>query len=313
MLKPGETFASTRSSASAPRRTASPRASSSATGSSRRTSAAASRQVATTTFNAIFFAGLEDVEHKPHSFYIDRYPVGREATVAWGAVDLRFKNDTPYGVLVQAYGRPRATPSTPGAMTVSMYSTKYWDITAEQSGTATTSPRRRPAGSAARVRARTTATAASTSTSSGCSTRRAPAPSTTARRCTPATRPPTRSSAVSRPRCGTISTLRRSDDSLPVRSPVRRTSSTAAPCGAFRGLRRRGEPAKVPHRERGCGLGHPDGHLRRRAQREPAAPRVVQLVQVAGGQLHAAVGPVVVDPWVLPPAQLVAGPVRALP
>ena len=31
-------------------------------------------QMATTTFNAMFFAGLEDVEHKPHSFYIDRYP-----------------------------------------------------------------------------------------------------------------------------------------------------------------------------------------------------------------------------------------------
>ena len=39
--------------------------------------------MATTTFNAMFFAGLKDVEHKPHSFYIDRYPVGREATVAW--------------------------------------------------------------------------------------------------------------------------------------------------------------------------------------------------------------------------------------
>ena len=65
--------------------------------------------MATTTFNAMFFAGLKDVEHKPHSFYIDRYPVGREATVAWGAVDLRFKNDTPYGVLVQA----NVTPATP--------------------------------------------------------------------------------------------------------------------------------------------------------------------------------------------------------
>ncbi len=40
-------------------------------------------QMATTTFNAMFFAGLEDIEHKPHSFYIDRYPEGREATVAW--------------------------------------------------------------------------------------------------------------------------------------------------------------------------------------------------------------------------------------
>ncbi len=85
-------------------------------------------QMATTTFNAMFFAGLEDVEHKPHSFYIDRYPIGREATVAWGAVDLRFKNDTPYGVLIQANVTP-ATGSSSGVVTVSMYSTKWWDIT----------------------------------------------------------------------------------------------------------------------------------------------------------------------------------------
>lgn len=85
-------------------------------------------QIATTTFNAMFFAGLKDVEHKPHSFYIDRYPVGREATVAWGAVDLRFQNDTPYGVLVQANVTP-STPSSSGVVTVSMWSTKYWDIT----------------------------------------------------------------------------------------------------------------------------------------------------------------------------------------
>ncbi len=85
-------------------------------------------QIATTTFNAMFFAGLEDVEHKPHSFYIDRYPIGREATVAWGAVDLQFTNDTPYGVLIQASVTP-STPSSSGAATVSMYSTKYWDIT----------------------------------------------------------------------------------------------------------------------------------------------------------------------------------------
>lgn len=84
-------------------------------------------QMATTTFNAMFFAGLKDIEHKPHSFYIDRYPVGREATVAWGSVDLRFQNDTPYGVLVHAVVTP-STPSSQGVVTVSMYSTKYWDI-----------------------------------------------------------------------------------------------------------------------------------------------------------------------------------------
>ena len=89
-------------------------------------------QVATTTFNAMFFAGLKDIEHKPHSFYIDRYPVGREATVAWPYVDLKFENDTPHGVLVQAWIDP-STPSTSGAMHVRMWSTKYWDIRAGQS------------------------------------------------------------------------------------------------------------------------------------------------------------------------------------
>jgi vancomycin resistance protein YoaR len=85
-------------------------------------------QMATTTYNAAFFAGLEDVEHKPHSVYIDRYPVGREATVAWGAVDLRFTNNTPYGVLIDAHVIPSAGRSQ-GTVTVTMYSTKYWDIT----------------------------------------------------------------------------------------------------------------------------------------------------------------------------------------
>ncbi len=89
-------------------------------------------QMATTTFNAMFFAGLKDIEHKPHSFYIDRYPVGREATVAWPSLDLRFQNDTPYGVLVDAHVTP-ATGSAQGVVTVSMYSTKYWDITTEES------------------------------------------------------------------------------------------------------------------------------------------------------------------------------------
>lgn len=89
-------------------------------------------QMATTTFNAMFFAGLEDVEHKPHSFYIDRYPIGREATVAWGAVDLQFRNDTPYGVLVSANVTP-ATASSSGVVTVSMYSTTMWNITTSES------------------------------------------------------------------------------------------------------------------------------------------------------------------------------------
>jgi vancomycin resistance protein YoaR len=85
-------------------------------------------QMATTTFNAAFFAGMTDVEHKTHSFYIDRYPVGREATVAWPTVDLSFRNDTPYGLLIHAHVTP-STPSAQGVVTVRFFSTKYWDIT----------------------------------------------------------------------------------------------------------------------------------------------------------------------------------------
>lgn len=51
-------------------------------------------QFATTLYNAAYFAGLEDVAHTPHSYYIDRYPPGREATIYDGAIDLQFRNNT---------------------------------------------------------------------------------------------------------------------------------------------------------------------------------------------------------------------------
>lgn len=89
-------------------------------------------QMATTTFNAMFFAGLKDLEHKPHSFYIDRYPVGREATVAWPTVDLRFENDTDHGVLIHAWVEP-SDWSRQGKVTVQMWSTKVWDIDSKTS------------------------------------------------------------------------------------------------------------------------------------------------------------------------------------
>ena len=78
-------------------------------------------QFATTMFNAVFFAGLEDVYHKPHSFYISRYPAGREATVYEGVIDLVWKNDTDTGVFVD-------TNWVPGAITVTFYGTKRYEI-----------------------------------------------------------------------------------------------------------------------------------------------------------------------------------------
>jgi vancomycin resistance protein YoaR len=50
-------------------------------------------QVATTLYNAAFFAGLDLVEHTPHSIYISRYPMGREATISWGGPELIVRND----------------------------------------------------------------------------------------------------------------------------------------------------------------------------------------------------------------------------
>ena len=63
-------------------------------------------QFATTMFNAVFFSGLEDVYHKPHSYYISRYPAGREATVYEGQIDLQWKNDSDTGVYIDTAWTP---------------------------------------------------------------------------------------------------------------------------------------------------------------------------------------------------------------
>ena len=67
-------------------------------------------QFATTLYNAAYFAGMTDVAHTPHSYYISRYPAGREATVYEGSIDLVFKNDTPYPVkIVTEFGGGQIT------------------------------------------------------------------------------------------------------------------------------------------------------------------------------------------------------------
>jgi vancomycin resistance protein YoaR len=71
-------------------------------------------QFATTLFNAAFFAGLDIEEYQPHSFYISRYPAGRESTVYWQQIDVKFLNDTSHGIVVE-------TSSTPGSVTVALY------------------------------------------------------------------------------------------------------------------------------------------------------------------------------------------------
>lgn len=60
-------------------------------------------QVATTVFNAAWEAGLRITERHPHSLYISRYPLGRDATVYWPSLDLKFQNDTRDWVLVKGF------------------------------------------------------------------------------------------------------------------------------------------------------------------------------------------------------------------
>lgn len=81
-------------------------------------------QLSTTMFNAAYEAGMEDVEHKPHSEWFTRYPAGREATLFTGTLDMRWKNTTPYGALVQAW-------VAEGRTWVRIWGTPYWEVTSE--------------------------------------------------------------------------------------------------------------------------------------------------------------------------------------
>src|SRR5699024_9882319 len=58
-------------------------------------------QFATTLYNAAYLGGMTDVAHAPGSYYIARYPAGREATVYEGAIDLVFKKASRYPVQIQ--------------------------------------------------------------------------------------------------------------------------------------------------------------------------------------------------------------------
>lgn len=57
-------------------------------------------QVATTVFNAAWEAGVKILERAPHSLYISRYPLGRDATVNYPDLDLVFRNDTGNWIVV---------------------------------------------------------------------------------------------------------------------------------------------------------------------------------------------------------------------
>jgi vancomycin resistance protein YoaR len=73
-------------------------------------------QVSTTVFNAAYEAGLPITARTNHALYISHYPQGRDATVNYPDVDLKFVNDTGHWLLLRTWVGP-------SSLTVALYGT----------------------------------------------------------------------------------------------------------------------------------------------------------------------------------------------
>ena len=82
-------------------------------------------QISTVVYNLAWFSAAQLVEHTSHSFYISRYPEGREATVYWPNIDNKWKNTSPYGMLLQMW-------VADGQVHGKVWSTKAYDVEAVQ-------------------------------------------------------------------------------------------------------------------------------------------------------------------------------------
>jgi vancomycin resistance protein YoaR len=78
-------------------------------------------QFAATLFNAAYYAGLEDVFHKPHSYFISRYPAVIESTIFYPTLDLKIRNDTAHPILIDS-------STTGDSVTVTLWGTKQVEV-----------------------------------------------------------------------------------------------------------------------------------------------------------------------------------------
>jgi vancomycin resistance protein YoaR len=93
-------------------------------------------QITTTTMQAAMMSDYQLVERYPHSWPSSYTQIGLDATVDWGGVDLKFKNNTDLPLAVVAsYDKPRATVKLYGrklanGVTISLRSTHdgYIDV-----------------------------------------------------------------------------------------------------------------------------------------------------------------------------------------
>ncbi|WP_170212071.1 VanW family protein [Saccharothrix australiensis] len=95
-------------------------------------------QFATTLYNAAYNAGMKDAGHKEHSYWISRYPAGREATVFMDAagnslIDIKFTNPDETGVAIQ-------TIWTPSTIRIVLWGTKNYDVTGSTSAKTNQTP-----------------------------------------------------------------------------------------------------------------------------------------------------------------------------
>ncbi len=59
-------------------------------------------QVSSTLYNAVLLAGLEVLERTNHSLPVPYVPIGRDATVVYGAIDFRFRNNTESYIYIRS-------------------------------------------------------------------------------------------------------------------------------------------------------------------------------------------------------------------
>lgn len=81
-------------------------------------------------YNAEYLAGLKDVDHAEHDYYLDRYPVGRDAKAMESSgtpVDLKFLDDAPTGVAIQAQ-------VSGGSVTVKIWGTRRFRVDSVSGG-----------------------------------------------------------------------------------------------------------------------------------------------------------------------------------
>ncbi|MEV5412611.1 VanW family protein [Thermopolyspora sp. NPDC052614] len=77
-------------------------------------------EFATALYGAVFHAGLKIVKREGHDFSVPRYPPGLDAALAYPDTDLRWRNDSKYGVFIHAV-------HTGTELTVELWSTRRYD------------------------------------------------------------------------------------------------------------------------------------------------------------------------------------------